>query len=257
MKRGFYLFLAALWSWLLLNNCKPAGDEKDPQYLADQAIRAHGSKIFDQSIIEFKFRDRYYKSTRLDGKFIYERFWDSLGTVIHDVLTNQGLTRIVDQTEVVLDAKKKEAYSNSLRGVFYFFGLPFQLNDPPVIKEYIGEVILMEQPYHKIRIRFKTDPADQLIHDDVYVFWIHKKNHTVDYLAYSYTEPDDKGLRFRQAINPRMVEGLRVQDYINYKPIQDSSALKVEDMDMALAGNQLTEISRIINENVKIRLNKK
>ncbi|HNR07765.1 MAG TPA: hypothetical protein PKM27_10665 [Saprospiraceae bacterium] len=256
MKKGRNLLWLAFWSCLLFYQCGPAGDEKDPQYLADLAIKAHGSKVFDQSIIEFKFRDRYYKSTRKDGKFIYERFWDSVGTVIHDVLDNRGFSRIVDQTEVILDAKKKEAFSNSLRGVFYFFGLPFQLNDPPVIKEYLGEVMLMEQPYHKLKIRFKPDPADQLIHDDVYVFWIHKKNHTVDYLAYSYTEPNERGLRFRQAINPRKIEGLRVQDYINYKPIRDSSSLKVEDMDMAWAGNQLTEMSRIINENVKIRLNK-
>lgn len=78
------------------------------------------------------------------------------------------------------------------------------------------------------------------------------KNHTLDYMGYSYTEPDESGLRFRQAINRRKVNGMIVQDYINFKPINDSIPIPVQDLDMAWVGNQMQELSRIVNESVKI-----
>ena len=43
-----------------------------------------------------------------------------------------------------------------------------------------------------------------------------------------------------------------VQDYINFKPINDSIPIPVQDLDMAWVGNQMQELSRIVNESVKI-----
>ncbi len=241
---------------ICIKACQKAQTVDQAQKIVDQAIKAHGGKIFDQANVEFKFRDRYYKSSRMNGKYRYERFWDSLGIIIHDELSNSGFIRHVGETMVILDSKKIDSYTSSINGVMYFFGIPFNLNDPGVIKEYLGEVTLMAQRYDKIKISFEADPTNRLIHDDTYVYWINKDSHTIDYLGYDYTEPDDKGTRFRQAINARMVSGLRVQDYVNFKPINDSIALAPEDLDQAWIGHQLVELSKIINENVKVTLKK-
>lgn len=243
------IFLSCI---LLLFTCKDSEPTDKAQSIVDAAIKAHGSKIFDRSTIQFKFRDRNYKSSRQDGKYIYSRFWDSLGTVIHDELSNNGFIRHVGQTMINLDSKKIESFTSSVNAVFYFFALPFNLNDPAVIKEYLGEVTLMDKKYDKIKVSFKQNEADRLIHDDTYVYWFNKDDHMLDFLAYDYTEPDEKGQRFRQAINRRNVNGLIVQDYINFKPKNDSIPILVTNLDEAWAGNQLKELSKIINELVKV-----
>ncbi|MDZ4710337.1 MAG: DUF6503 family protein [Saprospiraceae bacterium] len=242
-------FGLVLWQ----NACKPATVNKDPQYIIDQSIKAHGSKVFDQSIIEFKMGNRFYKSTRSQGQFRYERFWDSIGVTIHDDLTKKGLVRQIDQTEIILDTKKIDNYSSSLRLAMYIFGLPFGFNDPAVIKTYLGEVILMEEPYHKIKITFRLNPNDRTIHDNIYVAWIHKKKFTLDYLGYLLNEPEEKGNHFLQALNAQKVEGLRVQKYKVYKPSQDSLLIQPEDLDQAWAANQLMLWSSFEVNQLKIR----
>jgi len=236
----------------LFGHCKNPGSTDKAQAIVDASIKAHGSKIFDRSVVQFKFRDRNYKSSRLDGKFNYSRFWDSLGTVTHDEFSNTGFIRHVGQTMVNLDSKKLDAYTNSVNAVFYFFALPFNLNDPAVIKEYLGEVIIMDKKYDKVKVTFKPNEGDKMIHNDTYVYWFNQDDHMLDFLAYDYTEPDEKGLRFRQAINRRNINGLVVQDYINFKPKNDSIPMPVANLDEAWAGNQLQELSNIINELVKV-----
>ncbi len=247
----FTIFAMFLGITLFVSCNNPVPADK-AQSIVDAAIKAHGSKIFDRAVVQFKFRDRNYKSSRLEGKFIYSRFWDSLGTVIHDEFSNSGFIRHVGQTMVNLDTKKINAFTNSVNGVFYFFALPFNLNDPAVIKEYLGEVTILDKKYDKVKVRFKQNEGDRMIHDDTYVYWFNQDDHMLDYLAYDYTEPDEKGLRFRQAINRRTINGLVVQDYINFKPKNDSIPIPVENLDEAWAGNQLQELSKIINELVKV-----
>ena len=258
-KQKYLLSLYHIISMLCIAAMLSCGvkESTDPaQRIIDKAIRAHGSKIFDQSVIEFKFRDRNYKSTRSFGHFRYERFWDSTGTVIHDELTNNGLIRYMGNAKPILDAKKIDAYTASINSVLYFFALPFNLNDAPVIKEYLGEVTLLDQRYDKVKITFRPNANDKMIHDDIYVYWFNKKSNFIDYIGYSYKEPEETGIRFRQAINRREINGLTIQDYINFKPINDSVQTAVQDLDLAFAGNQLKELSRIINESVKVTLKK-
>jgi hypothetical protein len=251
MKKYIILTSLAICLWA----CQEQKPVDKAQAIIDACIQAHGSKLFDRASIEFKFRDRNYKSSRKDGLYSYSRFWDSAGVIIHDQLTNTEFTRHIGEINAHLTPKKMDAFISSVNAVFYFFALPFNLNDPGVIKEYLGEVTLQDKRYDKIRIRFTVNPGDRMIHDDTYIYWIDQKDHWMDYIAYAYTEPDEEdGVRFRVAINRRKINGLTVQDYINYKPISDSIQYKIEDLDQAWAGNQLKELSKIINENVRVTL---
>jgi hypothetical protein len=251
-----FVFIASCCISLFFTSCGEKESADPAQRIIDKSIKVHGSKIFDHSSVEFKFREKHYKSSRMDGHYRYERFWDSTGIIIHDELTNTEFTRHVDQTKVILDAKKINAYTNSVNSVFYFFALPFNLNDPSVIKELLGPVTLLDQRYDKIKITFKQNPSDKMIQNDTYVYWINQSSHYIDYIGYNYAEPAERGTRFRQAINRRKFNGLTIQDYINFKPINDSASLAIPDLDQAWVGNQLKEVSRVINESVKVTLKK-
>lgn len=217
---------------------------QDPQYIIDQAILAHGGKAYDPSSIAFTFRDRQYTATRNGGQFTYTRsFADSTGQ-IKDVLNNDGFTRYINDEAVSLSEEWKGRYSASVNSVIYFALLPYGLNDAAVHKTYIKEEMVKGQPYNVIKVTFQEEGGGEDF-EDVFYYWIHQKNRTMDYLAYSYDERDGKGIRFREAINPRTVQGIRMQDYINYKP--DEIVPLDELVPLYEAGN-LKELSRILLE---------
>jgi len=84
-------------------------------------------------------------------------------------------------------------------------------------------------------------------HEDVYVYWVHKQDMTVDYLAYSY-QVNGGGVRFRSAYNRRKIGGIIFQDYINYKHDKDTP---VSSLDALYETGKLTELSKIELKNIK------
>jgi len=73
----------------------------------------------------------------------------------------------------------------------------------------------------------------------------------MDYLAYSFTEADETSFRFRTAYNPRVVNGVKFQDYVNYKPTDNSYG--VDEAEGLYNEGKLEELSRILTENVVVR----
>ncbi len=218
----------------------------EAQRIVDAAIAAHGLERVDGRRIEFDFRGRHYVSERRGGAFTYERiFTDSTGRAIRDVLTNEGIHREVNGQLVELSAKDSAAYANSVNSVLYFALLPYNLNDPAVQKEYLGEGEVRGEPYDKVRITFRQEGGGKDFEDE-FVYWFHRDRHTLDYLAYNY-QTDGGGARFREAYNVRTVAGIRFADYINYKPVEPSMA--VATFDSLLEAGDLEELSRIDTEN--------
>ena len=73
----------------------------------------------------------------------------------------------------------------------------------------------------------------------------------MDYLAYRFNDKRD-GSRFREAYQVRTIEGIRFADYINYKANDNTTPLA--DYNRLFEQGNLSEISRIINENVTVAL---
>lgn len=241
----FLLFLAAS----ALGCQKSAQDEA--QRIVNQAIRAHGMQELDQSIVEFDFRDRHYRATKKEGLYTYERiFTDTLGQV-HDSLTNAGFSRYVNGIKTELNEKKASSYGSSVNSVIYFTLLPYFLNDPAVQKELLGESQINGEKYNKIKVTFQQNGGGSDFQDE-YVYWFHKEKHTMDYLAYNYQE-NGGGARFRVAFNPQTIDGVRFADYINLKP-KEKDNLAVETFDSLYQAKELIELSRIINEDIKVHL---
>lgn len=230
--------------------------EKAPgkaQEIVDRAIANVGGEKFKKAIIDFDFRAHHYRSERNGGIFLYTRIKEDQDSHVEDRLGNEGFQRLINRSKVEVPDTMAAKYSGSINSVIYFALLPFGLNDEAVKKEYLGEVQLQNKDYHKIKVTFDEEGGGEDF-DDVFIYWISKDDYEVDYLAYEF-HTDGGGQRFRKAINPRVVNGLRFVDYINYKP--EVEGLPVEKTDSLFLNNGLKQISEINLENIEVRYHKK
>jgi hypothetical protein len=231
--------------FLFLISCSSQNDEA--QDIVDKCIAVHGGENYKNVIINFNFRDRNYTALRRNGKYAYTReFEDSLGRV-KDILDNNGFTRYINDNEVKLSDEWERNFSNSVNGVIYFALLPYPLNDPAVKKNLLGEDTIKGAPYYKIKVTFSQGGGGEDYNDN-FIYWIHKQNFTMDYLAYDY-ETNGGGSRFREAINPRREGGILFLDFNNYEPTEKA---KLEDYDLLFEKGNVKEVSVIHLENIKV-----
>ena len=227
-------------------------DRSPAQVAIDAALETHGGEAYSQSAISFTFRKSMYRSTRRGGVFGFERWYrDKNDSTIymHDILNNEGFTHYEEGEVKQLDDKTEFSRIETVNSVIYFASLPYGLNDDAVNKEYLGEVEIKGQPYHKVKVWFDQEGGG-VDFKDVFIYWIHTENHTMDYLAYLYYT-NVGGIRFREAINPRTIEGIRFQDYINYKMDKE---LDLESIDQRFEAGELEKLSEIRLEEVAVEL---
>ena len=222
---------------------QPSADE-----IISKAIEKHGGELFEQSEIQFKFRGHTYNAKVNSGDFEVQRFIEKDEANIVDLLKGNSFIRKVNSEEIELTAKKREDLYNSANSVVYFALLPYRLNDPAVNKQLMCTSDVNGEPYYKIEITFDANGGGEDF-EDSFIYWIHKKNYTVDYLAYSYYI-NGGGVRFRKAYNQRDVNGIRFQDYVNYTIDKD---FPVHELDYAFESGQLRELSRIDLEEVVVK----
>lgn len=198
------------------------------QVIIDRTITTHGSKTLRMAEVQFSFRGTDYLAVRDGYDYYYQRqFVDSAGQRITDQVWPDSMIRSVDGETVDLPEDKAHAYAETVHSVIYFAFLPEALNDPAVIKEYYDSTEVMGEPYHKIRVTFKEESGGDDFKDE-YMYWIHRDEHSIDYLAYNF-QVNDGGARFRAAENVREIDGIRFQDYKNYVPKDDRMEIAVLD----------------------------
>ena len=225
-------------------------DKLTANAIVDKAIENACNGNCEQAEIEFIFRKVKYKSTRQDGSYILERnFIDSIGAV-RDVLTNKGFKRFVNDSVQKLADTIAQKYAEYVNSVHYFAQLPFGLNAPAARKERVGEAKINGAEYYEIQITFNEEGGGTDFEDE-FVYWIHKEDFTVDYLAYSY-QVNGGGIRFREAYNPRVVKGIRFVNYNNYKP--KGKDIHLTELDTYFQKDELELLSKIENENVSVTL---
>ncbi|WP_423819111.1 DUF6503 family protein [Salinimicrobium sp. TIG7-5_MAKvit] len=230
-------------------------NEQAPQSKADKiiakAVENAGGEKYEKANIEFRFRKNIYTSTRNNGKFeLTRRITDSTNTTYDDILNNEGFRRFQGEEQLSLSDSLSEAYAESVNAVHYFVQLPFRLNDDAVIKELVGQDTINGKVYHEIKVTFEQQGGG-VDHEDIYMYWIEKDDFTIDYLAYRFFV-NDGGIRFRKAVNPRMVNGIRFVDYENYKT--DALSTPLEELDDMFEKGKLTTVSKIENEILKVEI---
>lgn len=233
---------------VLISSCSRQGLDKDAQHIVDLSIKAHGGDLFQKAVISFDFRERHYSISKSPRRFEYIReFTDTTGFV-RDLLTNEGFERTVNGFPVELPEDKIRAFSNSVNSVAYFAFLPYGLNDPAVVKSYLGETEMEEKLYHLVKVTFRQEGGGEDF-DDEFLYWFHKENHMIDYMAYSY-HTDGGGVRFRKAIRKQQVGGLVLLDYENYKPTDKNTP--IDQMEALYKEGKLELLSEILLENIKV-----
>lgn len=243
-----YLFFIV---FLILVSCAETEESLTAQEIVDKAIENAGGKNYEQAEIEFTFRDRDYLSKRDGGKFSFERIrMDSTGQRIRDILNNEGLKRFVNDSATILPDSLVIPISNSVNSVHYFVQLPYGLNAEAANKELLGKDSISGKEYYEIKVTF-DEFGGGTDHEDEYLYWIDTQNFEVDYLAYNF-EVNDGGIRFRKAINPRRVGGIRIVDYENYKYKDLSTPLA--KLDSLYQEGELEPVSLILTENVKVKV---
>lgn len=237
-------------AFLLIVGLQACDQRSEAEKIVDLAIEAHGGVAFERSQIEFDFRDIHYQIYKTADSFEYTReFTDSTG-LIKDVLNNSGFVRTLNGTRVdTLTEERIGAFSRSVNSVAYFAFLPYGLNDPATIKEYLGEVSLNGENYHLIKVTFEQEGGGEDF-DDQFLYWIDAEDYYVDFLAYSY-HTDGGGVRMREVSTSQEVGGIRFQNYLNYKP--ENKVTPVEDLQELYETGQLELLSEINLENIKVK----
>ncbi len=108
------------------------------------------------------------------------------------------------------------AAEESLNSVLYFALLPRPLSDAAVQPRHLGEATIGDEQYQVLDVTFGREGGGR-DWQDRFVYWIHDERHTIDYLAYAF-HVNGGGIRFREAFGARDVGGVRVQNYRNFAP---------------------------------------
>ncbi|MCF2935899.1 MULTISPECIES: DUF6503 family protein [unclassified Tenacibaculum] len=234
---------------LFLVSCKP---QFTAQEIVDKSIENSNLSALKNATISFNFRKKFYQANRNNGlfEFIKEEKKDSL--TIKDILSNDSFKRYVNDSLVELSEKKKKGYGNSVNSVHYFSILPLGLNDKAVFKKILEETAIKGKDYYKIEVTFSEEGGGTDF-DDVFIYWFSKDNFQLDYLAYKY-HTNGGGVRFRDVKKETLVDGIRIVDYNNYKPLNKD--IDFYNIDKLYDEGKLKKVSEIILENVQIKLNK-
>lgn len=233
-------------------SCGPNDTRLTADEVIDKAIERHGGEKYDNMELEFDFRKRHFRAKISEGKFVYESSFKTKDGWVTDVLDNNRFKRMVGEKEVDLTVENLKAYRRATNSVIYFALLPFNLDDPVVNRQLMKSVTINGEPYHKVEITFGNNGGGEEF-ENAYIYWIHKDQFTVDYLAYSFNI-NGGGVRFREAIDVHEVEGIRFQDYKNYTIDTDFPA---QELDYAFQTGKLRLVSEIKLENIKVKLNAK
>ncbi|WP_106791253.1 DUF6503 family protein [Aquimarina sp. Aq78] len=241
--RHYFIILVFVFSF-----ATPISAQFSAQEIVDKVIENAGGEKYDKAIIHFVFRDKQYRSKRGEGVYALERFVKSPKGLTHDVISNSGLKRTIENCPVKIADSLVTKISDGVNSVHYFASLPYGLNAPAVQKELVGESVINGVLYYKVKVTFEQEGGGTDFEDE-FMYWIHKENFTVDYLAYKYAV-NGGGIRFREAYNPRNVNGIRFVDYKNYKT--DDLTTPLHNLDKLFEKKQLKLLSKIELEDIYV-----
>jgi hypothetical protein len=199
---------------LLLLTVGCGGQASESDRLIDRTISAHGMERLDNAEVRFSFRGDRFVARRQSNQFRYERHsLDDQGAFV-DVLTNEGLHRERNGVRVELTPDEYGRAETTVNSVIYFALLPLPLRDPAVNATIRDDEIVRGTAYHVLDVNFAQDGGGR-DWEDTFRYWINRDSGTIDFLAYSF-HVNDGGTRFREAFNPRRVNGVLFLDYRNY-----------------------------------------
>ncbi len=223
-----------------------ADEETDrAEIILNESFLVHGGDRFDNAHYVFDFRNKHYAFKYSNGSYHYTVKSVIAGKQIEDQLENGQLTRKINGEVVALTEKDVAKYTEALNSVIYFASIPYKLKDKAVNKSYEGTSNINGKSYEVLGITFDQKNGGKDFEDQFY-YWINSETKTIDFLAYNY-KTDGGGVRFRSAYNPRIVSGIRFQDYINYEAPLGTPLM---ELPVLYEKGRLKKLSEIRTENI-------
>ncbi len=244
--------LLILVSILLLASCQEEKEQLSADEIINKTIAQAGGDNYKKATIEFKFRENKYKSVRSGGEFHLEREIQDSVKSYREVVNNTGYQRYLNDSLITVPDSMVVKYTSSINSVHYFAHLPYGLNDKAVNKKLVGDAEINGKQYYQLKVTFSQDGGGQNHHDE-FLYWINKDDFTIDYLAYKF-HINEGGLRFREAYNPRVIEGIRFVDYKNYT-LEDFNT-DLCSLDELFEEGKLELLSTIETEDIHVVLKK-
>jgi hypothetical protein len=240
---------------VLLFSCKSSEqNEIKAEEIVKKAIEISGKSKLKYAELEYVFRDYEYTSSGKCDHYVYTRSIKKNDSVITDVYnTREEIKRFINGKEQVLADTTAFNYAESINSVNYFIQLPLRLTDQAVIKDYLGIDTIKGKAYYNIKVRFSEENGGTDF-QDIYNYWFATEDYKLDYLAYSFTV-NGGGIRFREAYNERIINGIRFVDYKNYKPKDAKTTLDKLPEQFNKDGLEL--LSKIENSIKSINIGKK
>lgn len=205
-----------------------------------KTLEAHGGDLYETAHYGFVFRGKQYTFHNQGARYTYSRSEEKDGQVIVDSLTNDGVSRRIDGAPVELTEKERKSISEGVNSVIYFATLPHKLKDPAVIAVPQAPIEIKGKTYEVLKVNFQETGGGTDFEDN-YRYWINTETGRMDYLAYDY-KVNGGGVRFRSAYNPRVVNGILFQDYVNYRAPVGTA---LDDLPLLYESGKLEELSRI------------
>lgn len=214
------LYPVAKFSFLLLlitfSGCSTATKDLASDWIEKTNI-AHGTTVLDHTSFRFTFREYTYGLTQRKYTKYYSRTKSTPAGYLTDTLYNgKDFKRWINQKPVKVSDSLQKLYSESINSVLYFMQLPKVLKDAAVQAHYLGEEDLLGEPYVRLKVTFQQ-AGGGVDYQDEYRYWIHKKTHLLDFLAYRFYSGKG-GTRFRKASHRKHVNGMIFQNYENFSP---------------------------------------
>lgn len=229
-----------------LGSCTPLKKET-AQEIIDKSIAFYGGDQWNTIHLGFRFRKHQYSLYRKKHAFVYTRTTLEKPIVKDSLFSSGRFIRYQDGALVSLSDSLQKVYSESVNSVLYFFQIPKVLNDKAVIKSRLADQEIAGKNYHSIQVTFQQEGGGTDFEDE-FRYWIDTETAAIDYLAYTYLT-DGGGTRFRK-VNKRIEkQGIRFQDYINYKPLDKNTPL--DSLPKLFELNQLIELSIIENDRIR------
>ena len=242
-----YLYLLSIFIFISTNLIDK---ELTAQEIIDKSITVSGANKVSNSQIFFNFRDKKYWAIRKNGEFKLARQFKQKSEIISQIVSNDGFNELINGQPLNSIDSLISNYTNSINSVHYFSVLPYGLNDGAVHKKLLPSSTIKGKEYYKIEITFSKDGGGEDF-EDVFIYWVGKKDFLIDYLAYSY-HTNGGGKRFRVLKEQCNVKGIRFVDYHNYKPLNKKVSLI--NIDKAFENNQLKKVSEIILKDIEVTI---
>ncbi|SDS03819.1 hypothetical protein SAMN05216503_1776 [Polaribacter sp. KT25b] len=244
-----YLFILL---FTLLSAVHSSEKKLTAQQIIDKTITASGADKIANSQIRFKFRDKNYAAVRRNGNFkLFRTYKNKFSEIEEDLVSNNGYSKFLNGHKLPeLENSKAKSNENAVNSVHYFSVLPYGLNDEAVRKKLLPSATIKGKEYYKIEVTFSENGGGEDF-EDVFIYWIGKKDFLIDYLAYAY-HTNGGGKRFRVLKEQCSINGIRFVDYHNYKP--ENTSIALIDTDKAFENNQLKKISEIVLEDIEVKI---